>query len=368
MALTLISTEGLPVKPNRGASPLVLVANSVDWDRALDDRSLADPIAESARDMACMSGAEFSRQDIAEVNLACAAGLPGSEGLNIAKCLDRLEEWTDYAKRKTHRALQNKGRFREYDDWPDGRYRALILQMAIQNDLDVKSNHERMSQPYDGSDSRDLFIHAVLTELHLVMCATAPVVYAAIGRRLGYPIHLVKTKCHVFCRWDDPNGERFNIEPTNPGFISYSDEHYRTWPFEWTAFEKTTECWLRNLSPREELGMFLDARGTCWFENFQSEFAGDCFSASCLLNNGDPDVQKRWAMATVLHPVVERLRPHVSDVSQPLTVTLPTPRDKWQQQCLPVAKDWLDTIIRNRRKKAHDALQQFTYTEIVTAM
>lgn len=353
---------------NRRASSLLPTANSVDWDRCLEDRSLTDPIAATAHEMAGMSDSEFGSLDIAEANLACAVGLPGSEGLHIAACLHRLEEWTDYARLKTQRALQNKGKFREYDDWPDGRYRALMLQMAIQNDLGVKSNHERMSQPYDGSDSRDLFIHGVLTNLHLVMCMTAPVLYAAIGRRLGYPIRLVKTKCHVFCRWDDSNGERFNIEPTNPGFISHSDDYYRSWPFEWTAFEKTTGCWMKNLTPREELAMFLDARGICWFENFQSELAGDCFSASCRLDNGDPDVEKRWAMATVLHPIVERLRSRIDDVSQPLTVTFPRPRERWQQNWLPVANEWLDRIVRNRRLKCQAYLEQFIHTEIVTAM
>ncbi len=43
-----------------------------------------------------------------------------------------------------------------------------------------------------------------------------PVLYVAIGRRLGYPLELVTTKGHVFACWEDSN-DRFNIEGTNEG-------------------------------------------------------------------------------------------------------------------------------------------------------
>jgi hypothetical protein len=54
------------------------------------------------------------------------------------------------------------------------------------------------------------------------------VVYAAVGRRLGYPIRLVRTKLHLFNRWDDETtGERFNIDGSAyRGVNSHPDEHY----------------------------------------------------------------------------------------------------------------------------------------------
>ena len=45
-----------------------------------------------------------------------------------------------------------------------------------------------------------------------------PILYIAIGRRLGYPLKLVHAHGHDFVRWDEPGGERFNIDATSPGF------------------------------------------------------------------------------------------------------------------------------------------------------
>ncbi|HZZ28595.1 MAG TPA: hypothetical protein VFE46_11385 [Pirellulales bacterium] len=316
-----------------------------------------------------MSGAEFAQQDIAAVNLACAVGLPGSEGLDIALCLDRLDQWTDHARLATHKAIENKPKFPEYRDWSDARYRALMVQICLQNHLGVKYNHAQMEREYDGSDSRDLFIHAVLTTSHLAMCTTAPMIFAAIGRRLGYPIKLVKTKQHIFCRWDDSTGEQFNIEATSPGFYTHSDEYYRAWPFPWTVFEERSGCWLRSLTPREELALFLDLRGTCFFDNLESQQAADCFSAACSLDKSDPEIELRWAMVTFLQPTIQRLRQQdSSDSSQPLVVTFPKPRQTWEKVCCSASKNWLDRIIRSRRTRSNDILREFVHTEIATAM
>ena len=56
-----------------------------------------------------------------------------------------------------------------------------------------------------------------------------PVMYVAIGRRLGYPMRLVAAKEHMFCRWDDGK-ERFNIEGAGNGDDYPPDDYYRTWP------------------------------------------------------------------------------------------------------------------------------------------
>jgi hypothetical protein len=75
----------------------------------------------------------------------------------------------------------------------------------------VKYNFAFIEGDYDATDSRNLFIHGLLGG-HGGSCVTMPVLYAAIGRRLRYPIKLVGAKQHTFCRWDDGAGERFNIE------------------------------------------------------------------------------------------------------------------------------------------------------------
>jgi hypothetical protein len=332
-------------------------------------RKMADSQWPSIRQLLGMSDAELSHQNLAAVNLACAVGLPGSEGLDIGSCLDRVEQWTHHVRFATRRAFENKANIPEYRDWSDARYRALMVQICLRNHLGVTGNVERMSKPYDGSDSRDLFIHAVLTDGHPTLCTTAPVVYAAIGRRLGYPIKLVETKCHIFCRWDDPHGERFNVEATDQGFYTHPDDHYRTWPYPWTAFEKRLGWWLKSLTPRQELALFLDSRGTCWLENLETKLAAACFSASCALDNTNPNVQERWAYATYLHDAARRIKDQRTDDScLPFSPQCWLPKESWPVNYVSGARQWLNRIMYNRRDFNEAAIKSYVSTEIVVAV
>ena len=95
----------------------------------------------------------------------------------------------------------------------------------------------------DFSDSRDLFIHGLVYGPGGT-CIRCPSLYAAVGRRLGYPLKLVESKGHLFVRWDDPNGERLNIEATGQGLSCPADEHYRTWPvaIATTKWRRASTC------------------------------------------------------------------------------------------------------------------------------
>ena len=76
------------------------------------------------------------------------------------------------------------------------------------------------------ADSRDLFLHGLLrpalnpqpSTLNLPRgtCSSMPVLYIAIGRRLGYPLKIVTTKAHLFIRWESA-AERFDLEGTGRG-------------------------------------------------------------------------------------------------------------------------------------------------------
>jgi hypothetical protein len=48
--------------------------------------------------------AEAARLDVAAVDLACAAGLPGSERLDAAACLAKIDEWAAWVRRYTEGA------------------------------------------------------------------------------------------------------------------------------------------------------------------------------------------------------------------------------------------------------------------------
>lgn len=119
---------------------------------------------------------------------------------------------------------------------------------------------------FDFSDSRDDLLHGLLTR-RLGTCASLPVLFVAIGRRLGYPMHLAIAKGHVFCQWVDERG-RFNLEGScGGGGDCRPDERYHEWPRPLTQADMASGRYLRPLSRAEELALFLETRGHCLTDN-----------------------------------------------------------------------------------------------------
>jgi hypothetical protein len=116
-------------------------------------------------------------------------------------------------------------------------------------------------------ETEDTFIHGPVLGKGGV-CASLPVVYAAVGRRLGYPIKLVKARSatagHVFCRWDDPKGERLNIDVNYTGMSALPDDEYRTGRYQLSAEAEREGGYLRSETPRQELAGFLVNRSFRW--------------------------------------------------------------------------------------------------------
>lgn len=209
-----------------------------------------------------LSDTELAAMDIAEVNLRCACGRPGSDGIVIEKIRRDLDRFADRVRVETDRHLyqfhRNPSDFRN----SEGYFHILTMITVLQQDLGVHYNPERINDP-DFRNSGDLFIHGLL-EGQGGTCVSMPVLYVAVGRRLGYPLKLVEAKRHLFARWDDPKtGERFNIEGTGKGLNIYPDEYYLRWPHPITDIELATGRYLRSLTPRAELAGFLSSRAAC---------------------------------------------------------------------------------------------------------
>ena len=112
--------------------------------------------------------------------------------------------------------------------------------------------------------------------------------FAAVGRRLGYPLKLVTTARHLFARWDDPFGERFNIEINETGLNTHPDEHYLTWPVDIRGTKWQTETkFLRSLTPREEVAHAWAKRGHNLRANGRLKEAVDCFATACSIVTDD---------------------------------------------------------------------------------
>ncbi len=215
-------------------------------------------------DLLAMTAEELANVDIAAMNLACAEGLPGFEGIDPTAVLAKLDEWAARVKAQTERHLYRvkDPKYAEHYRNSENFLRAEFLIMVLQEDCGVRYNPDRILTP-DFADSRDTFIHGLLDPKQGGTCASMPVLYAAVGRRLGYPIKLVSAREHLFCRWDSPT-ERFNIDgASNGGWDAKEDAFYHTWPKPITQAEIDRGEYLKSMTPAEELAVFLSARGIC---------------------------------------------------------------------------------------------------------
>jgi hypothetical protein len=233
------------------------------------------PSANSPRtlsELLALKPEQLEGTDIALMSLLCAEGLPGAEDLNVRGCLATLDQWAQHAKREIDR---NYHRFREdpaYYYHSEAFYKMLMLAVVVYEDFGIRYNPKWIAPPSEMrgndhffADSRDILIHGMIGPQRMGTCSSMPVLYIALGRRLGYPLKLVTTKQHLFMRWDSRT-ERFNMDATGKGLDKYDDEYYKKWPFPITEQEIKEQDYLKALSSREELSVFLGIRGACLTE------------------------------------------------------------------------------------------------------
>ena len=233
--------------------------------------------------LAQLADADLAGEDVAAVNLACAAGLPGAEDVDVGRCLARLDAWARHVRRETDRCA---GQFRKDPaafDNSRAYFRVLVLATVLQQDCGVRYDPDLVPRDDFFSNAENLFLHGVLRGRGGT-CSSLPPVYVAVGRRLGYPLRLVQTSSHLFARWDDPaTGERFNVECTSQGLNCHPDDYYRTWPQPTTPEEVQRSGWLLSLTPREELATFLANRGHCWQDNRRHREAVEAYAWAASL-------------------------------------------------------------------------------------
>lgn len=225
------------------------------------------------------SDEQLATHDIAEVHLACAAGLPDAEKIDVGQCSDRLDYYARRVQRFTEAHMKQFHRKRWDYNNSEGYFRILCMITVLQRDLGVRYNPAKIADEVP-LDIADRFIHGTLFG-EGGSCGALAVLYTAIGRRLGYPLKLVHARRgpygHLFPRWDEPDGERFNIEATNQGFGCFPDNHYRTGSFEVSAELERQMCLLQSMTPREELADFLGTRGHCWLDSDSYQRAVESF-------------------------------------------------------------------------------------------
>jgi len=228
----------------------------------LNTTNITDPY--SVDTFIMMSADELEKVDIALVNLVCAKNLKGSESLDINKCLKTLDKWAEIIKEDTSKRLPsfhaNPARY----DNSVNLFKVVNMVLTLKEQIGVDYNLEIMKTT-NFIDSKNFFIHGCIEGNKRGGCISIPILCVCVGRRLGYPLKLVLTREHVFFRWDDGK-EVFNMEACCPGCNSYPDEHYKNWPKKITDEDVINNAYLRSLTPSEELGLFLETRGHCLFD------------------------------------------------------------------------------------------------------
>jgi len=252
------------------------------------------------QDLTGLSNEQLGALDVAEVNLACAEEFPEVGSLDALECIQRLNH---YAKCAVHYTEKRMPEFRAKPEVyrnSEGVFRMVCIMRLLQGKFGVRYNPAKMAEdaPFGSVDS--FILGALLGEGGT--CASLPVVYAAVGRRLGYPIKLVSALRHLFVRWDDPEGERFNIEINNHSLDSPPDDYYRKGRYEVTEVVERAGCLLKSMTPRDELSSFLAERGHRWLELEQRRRAVEAFAwawslapENILLKNRLARTMDEWA-------------------------------------------------------------------------
>jgi len=221
-------------------------------------------------ELLALSRTELARCDIGLMNLLCSEGLRGAENKEIHDQISRLDGIAKHVGIETERHLY---RFRKSPfafNNSEGYFRMLMMAVILQEDLGVGYNPDRITpvgefEPNDVffAEARDIFIHGLIgDDRRMGTCSSLPVLYVAVGRRLGYPLSLVPTQNHLFVRWEDRR-ERFNVDATGRGMNMYDDNHYRQWPIPISLEDEREFGYLKSMTATDELSAFLSLRGHC---------------------------------------------------------------------------------------------------------
>ena len=305
------------------------------------------------------SDSELAQRNIAELNLTCAAELPECNERLIGPCLAKVDDWSSLVDEFTCHVFPQfaKDPYKFGDS--EARFRCVAMSHCLQKHVGIKYNLRFSEGEYDASNSRNLFIHGILTGFGGT-CVSLPVLYCALGRRLGYPLKVAETSSHAFCRWDDPKGETFCFDAAGRGCTFRDEDYYRHWPKRITPNEARKNGYIRCMTTREELAFFAATRGNCLFDNFNFVPAVEAFYLAHKIAPHKFCLLDAWGLAVYSSKIWAQVR-STPDELQDMPVELAVDHaarnlrgpdvDFYREHS---AKNIL-RIIRNRRQRDHAA-------------
>jgi hypothetical protein len=223
----------------------------------------------------CTQPEDLLRQDVAKNNLICAADLPGEPTVEqCVECIDRLDHYGKGVAHYTEQRMQEFRRDPGLYDGHEGIFRVRCMVTLLQKMYGVRYHPDKRADQAK-FETADCFIYGALLGQGGT-CASLPVIYVAVGRRLSYPLKLVQAPCHLLCRWEEP-GKRFNIEVNDSGLSCPLDDHYLSGKYKLEPWLLKQTRFLQSQTPREELAGFLSQRGHCWRELGKYKDAAEAF-------------------------------------------------------------------------------------------
>jgi regulator of sirC expression with transglutaminase-like and TPR domain len=254
---------------------LFFTSRSVSSNNSAQQNSVASPSQQLTTpqliDSLLVQPSLADNTDIALLNLAVTPGLPPSDrGRIIRESLDTLDQWAKAIMAETyrnrHHYLNKPDEFGNEAGW-----KMAMMCSVLGKDFKVRydpslisTDRQNTSNDKFFANPNSIFLTGCLGESRIGTCASLPVLYVALGRRMGYPMHLVAAKGHLFARWDDGKGTRVNVEAANAGgYTSHPDSYYRTWPHALSHNEEERGGYLENLTAQQCLAIFLTSRTAC---------------------------------------------------------------------------------------------------------
>jgi hypothetical protein len=271
-------------------SPLVVYAK---WQSrfSVDDLQTDRGCRRAFDQLIDMSDEQLAQEDIGLVNLLCAVGLPSADPLNIPFHLAQLDRIAEYTRQELVNGYPRYIANPNPAKGSEAVYKLWAVMHAVRVKVGIEAKYKRVTAeeikareftdtsmtptggPYKNRvNSQVGFIHGLLSPRCLGCCASNPVLFAAVARRLGFPVKLVLTVQHVFNRWVD-DSEQFNMDGSMGRIGGDADHHYINRWRPWRNWELKSTALHRPLTPREELAAFLFTRSACESANLRFESA-----------------------------------------------------------------------------------------------
>ena len=226
-----------------------------------------------------LSDPELERADIVVLNLAVARGISSLAGLDMARYVDVVHQWTQRFKAALPR-METKFHTTPGNWKNDIRFfRIGMLQGFLGHVIGIGYNEEQMhAEAVRYVNPSDLFLNGLI-DTKQGTCGNMAALHVAISRRMGWPVSLACAGPHLVSRFDD--GEvTYNIEATSTHPGSFCCEPDETYTKRFQLPKRAIECGsdLRKLSAREMLAVFLSLRGRHYSDTNQPDSAAADYS------------------------------------------------------------------------------------------